>query len=98
MVNAKSAKQQRVSRISKPSPARKKSLSLNETLGHLVEHHRTKLNLSLDDLSQLTEVSVRDLSRLENGECTLALEKLFRISNYLNIPPSALLSAIHGDD
>ncbi|MBK7890366.1 MAG: helix-turn-helix transcriptional regulator [Bdellovibrionales bacterium] len=75
--------------------ARKKSVELNVGLGKLVEQYRTEMKLSLEDLSELTQVPVRDLSRLENGECTLALEKLFRISNYLNIPPSELLAAIH---
>jgi ribosome-binding protein aMBF1 (putative translation factor) len=88
-------KQSRTARREKLPSSRKKSVELNVGLGKIVEQYRTEMKLSLDDLSELTQVAVRDLSRLENGECTLALEKLFRISNYLNIPPSELLAAIH---
>lgn len=89
------SKQLKSSRNGKSSLALKKTAKLNIALGKIVEQYRLEMKLSLDDLSELTQVPVRDLSRLENGECTLALEKLFRISNYLNIPPSELLAAIH---
>ncbi len=88
-------KQLNSSRNGKSSLALKKTAKLNIALGKIVEQYRLEMKLSLEDLSELTQVPVRDLSRLENGECNLALEKLFRISNYLNIPPSELLAAIH---
>lgn len=87
--------QLRATRNEKSPLSVKKTAKLNLALGKTVEQYRLEMKLSLEDLSELTQVSVRDLSRLENGECTLALEKLFRISNYLNIPPSELLAAIH---
>lgn len=88
-------KPQRNVRVAKMPQSKSKATDARAELGKLVGQYRLEMKLSIDDLSELTQVSVQDLSRLENGECTLALEKLFRISNYLNIPPSELLTAIH---
>ncbi len=88
-------KPQRRVRVAKMPQSKSKATTARAELAKLVGQYRTEMKLSLEDLSELTQVPVRDLNRLENGECTLALEKLFRISNYLNIPPSELLAAIH---
>ena len=85
-------------RLSPPTQTERDGVRLNKALGKLIEHYRAEMKLSLEELAELTDVSVRDLGQLESGKCSLALEQLFKISNYINIPPSALLSAIHHDD
>lgn len=78
--------------------SKENSAKSNESKGlaHIVSRYRTEMNMTCEELSRLTDIPTRELQVIEAGRgSAVSLAKLYRLSNYLNIPPSILLAAIH---
>ena len=61
------------------------------TLGNKINEIRLELGISIESLSERTNISVVDLLEIESGVKTITLEDLIDISNSLKINPSSLL-------
>ena len=61
------------------------------TLGNKINEIRLELGISIESLSERTNISVVDLLEIESGVKTINLEDLIDISNSLKINPSSLL-------
>jgi transcriptional regulator with XRE-family HTH domain len=70
---------------------------IEEQLGRLIHARRTASGLSLQELSQLTGVSVSMLSAVERGEKTPTVVVLDRIAEGLNLRLSQLVSELETD-
>lgn len=70
---------------------------IEEALGRLLHVKRTGLGLSLQELSQVTGVSVSMLSAVERGLKTPTVVVLDRIAEGLNLRLSALVSELETD-
>lgn len=66
-------------------------------VAELVRIHRRRAGISAAQLAALVGVEADDIFRLECGQRSRAitLNRLYSISNYLNISPSLLIEAIH---
>ena len=62
------------------------------TLGNKIKEIRLELGISIESLSERTNISVVDLLAIESGVKTITLEDLIDISNSLKINPSSLLT------
>ena len=62
------------------------------TLGNKINEIRLELGISIESLSERTNISVVDLLAIESGVKTITLEDLIDISNSLKINPSSLLT------
>ena len=62
------------------------------TLGNKINEIRLELGISIESLSERTNISVVDLLEIESGVKTITLEDLIDISNSLKINPSSLLT------
>lgn len=61
-------------------------------LGMILKEARTKMNLTLEALSKLTNISVTELSNLENGNIKEPSSVfLYRLSNTLNLDYNEIL-------
>lgn len=61
-------------------------------LGMILKEARTKMNLTLEALSKLTNISVTELSNLENGNIKEPSSVfLYRLSNALNLDYNEIL-------
>jgi transcriptional regulator with XRE-family HTH domain len=63
---------------------------LSVFLGTALKHRRLNQHLTIQDVSELSEVSRGMLSRIENGQATPSLDALYRISQSLGISLSNL--------
>ncbi|MBB4907358.1 helix-turn-helix domain-containing protein [Actinophytocola algeriensis] len=70
---------------------------IEEQLGRLINAKRTGAGLSLQELSQVTGVSVSMLSAVERGEKTPTVVVLDRIAEGLDLRLSALVSELETD-
>ena len=55
---------------------------------------REERNLSLEDLSKKTQVSVEKLASYEKGELTPSIQTLLKLSNVLEVPVSNLMDGL----
>ena len=62
------------------------------TLGNKINEIRLELGISIESLSERTNISVVDLLAIESGVKTITLEDLIDISNSLKINPSSLFT------
>ena len=62
------------------------------TLGNKINEIRLELGISIESLSERTNISVVDLLEIESGVKTINLEDLIDISNSLKINPSSLFT------
>lgn len=61
-------------------------------MGERIRNRRMELDMSLEQLGSLVDLSKASLSRLEMGQVkTIKIYKLMAIANALNIPPNKLL-------
>ena len=61
-------------------------------LGMILREARTKMNLTLEALSKLTNISIAELSNLENGNIKEPSSVfLYRLSNVLNLDYNEML-------
>lgn len=73
----------------------RKSVGQLKKLGTLVKTYRLRMKLSINELGELANISSDEIEELEKGAgASMALHKLYALSNCLNIPPSALLASI----
>ena len=61
-------------------------------IGTRIKYHRTKNQLSQENLAEMTDLSNVYISYLERGERTPSLEVIIRIANALNVSADDLLS------
>ena len=54
---------------------------LSAFLGAALKHRRLNQHLTIQDVSELSDVSRGMLSRIENGQATPSLDALYRICN-----------------
>jgi len=55
---------------------------------------REERNLSLEELSKLSQIGVEKLTQYEKGERIPSLQTILKLSNVLEVPPSNLLDGI----
>ena len=68
--------------------------SIDQHIGHKIKQRRKQLRLSQADLGKILNVSAQQIQRYESGENTIALEKLLRIANSLNVKPDYFYEGI----
>ena len=61
------------------------SLTTNEKIGIKIRVLRTKLNLSQEQLSELSDLSTNSISAIERGKSKPSIETLEKIANALKI-------------
>lgn len=61
-------------------------------IGKRIKQARIKKKLSQEDLSELLNISVTYMSRIERGSSPINLKRLAQISNILNIPIEQLIT------
>ncbi len=72
---------------------KKKGGMLILVLGMILREARTKNNLTLETLSKLTNISITELSNLENGNIKEPSSVfLYRLSNILNLDYNEILN------
>lgn len=65
---------------------------LIKILGLIIGLRRRELNLTLEDLSKITDISISELSRLENGKIKAPKSViLYRLANVLKLDYNTLL-------
>lgn len=65
---------------------------LIKILGIIIEFRRRELNLTLEDLSKMTDISISELSYIENGKIkTPSSVFLYRLANVLKLDYNILL-------
>jgi len=67
-------------------------MKLEETFGKIVKNIRCQKGLSQDELSEKTGLDRTFISQIENGQRNPSLSTILKISEGLNIKPSALIS------
>ncbi len=77
---------------SAPAPARKVEASALDKLGARIQHCRSKQQLTLEGLAELSGLSKGYLSRIENGLQTPPLGTLIRIAGALNADVTSLIN------
>jgi transcriptional regulator with XRE-family HTH domain len=65
---------------------------LNSIIGKNIKVYRNRLRLSFEQLSQLSNVSKGMLCQIEKGESNPSINTVYKISNALNIPISAIIT------
>lgn len=61
-------------------------------IGKRIKQARKDMNKTQDDLAEILEVSNSYISRIERGTTKLSLELLIKISTFLDIEPSYILT------
>ena len=65
---------------------------LIKILGIIIEFRRRELNLTLEDLSKMTDISISELSYIENGKIKAPSSVfLYRLANVLKLDYNILL-------
>ncbi|MGF1919349.1 helix-turn-helix domain-containing protein [Enterococcus faecalis] len=70
-------------------------MDVNKIIGVNLKKIRKTKNLTLDELSSITEVSKGMLSQIEKGKTSPTINTIWKISNGLNIPYTYLLENHH---
>ncbi len=71
--------------------ARQRTGIFTTYLGANVRRARIKLDLTQDELAELTKFEVRFLRRIESGTVNLSIESIVRLADELNVAPAQLL-------
>lgn len=66
-------------------------------IGERVRDARLALGISMDDLSELAEVSLTSVGKIERGVQCPTAETLVRLASALEIDPGTLISSLHAD-
>ena len=64
---------------------------LAESIGSKIRGMRKEHNISQEQLALLTSIDRSYLGRIERGEVSITIEKLYQIANTLNVDPKLLL-------
>lgn len=68
------------------------------TIGQRIKNRRKEMNLTLKDLNNLTNISVGNLSEIENGKYLPSVLALIQLSNTLNCSTDWLLKGSNNSD
>jgi transcriptional regulator with XRE-family HTH domain len=69
-------------------------VALREALGNVIRERRKTLGMTLQQVSNKTDVSLGYLSQIELGKNSASIETLYRISLALNVKMAELFQAI----
>ena len=61
-----------------------------KNLGLNISYFRKKCGLSQIQLAEAIEISRTHMSRIENNDCAVSLDVIFRIAKVLQVPPAKL--------
>lgn len=67
-------------------------------IGERIRDARRAEGISMDDLSELSEVSLTSVGKIERGAQSPTAETLIRLASALSIDPGLLISGITADD
>lgn len=67
-------------------------------IGERIRNARRALGISMDDLSELAEVSLTTIGKIERGAQSPTAETLVRISSALEIDAGSLISGLRAED
>ena len=67
-------------------------------IGERIKMARKRKNLTQEQLSEMLDVSIPYLSRIENGTSKINLNRLIKICEILNANPGELLIGVSSDD
>lgn len=74
-----------------------KSAAGNGSVGHGIKRYRLERKWSLKDLSERCGVPISTLSKVENGQMSLKIEKLMAVSEALDVDIMQLVSPVEND-
>lgn len=66
--------------------------TVRDTIGGLMRDIRKRRKLTLERLSELTGISVSSLSRIENTQLGMTIEKVEKVARALGVAPESLVS------
>lgn len=61
------------------------------TIGNNIEHYRNSCNYSIEQLALISNISTKQLSKIENGKQNTTIKTLEKIAHSLMIAPQTLL-------
>lgn len=70
-------------------------MSIKKLLGEKIKRIRKTRGLTQEQLAEIIEISPRNMSRIEVGDCFVSSETLEKILNALNITAETLFSYEH---
>lgn len=68
---------------------------LNQIIAANLRELRRNRGMTLDDVAEVTGVSKSMLGQIERGECGLSVATLWKITNGLKVPFTALITEVH---
>lgn len=68
-----------------------------KAFGIVISRHRTQKNLTQEHIARLAGIARSHLVALENGEKTAKLDTIWRLSEALDIRPSALIQDVESE-
>lgn len=69
---------------------------LAKLFGRNIKTARVKRDINQERLCELADIDRSYLSRIENGNCKVALEKVYEIASALECPLSEILPEVSG--
>lgn len=69
-----------------------------QIIGERIRDARLALGISMEDLSELAEVSLTSVGKIERGVQSPTAETLTRLATALEIDPGSVLSGLAADD
>lgn len=67
---------------------------INKVLGETFKEYRLKNNLTQEQIAEKLEISVKYISRIENGNGGVKVETLVKYMNILGISPNVIFSKL----
>lgn len=64
--------------------------NIDASFGNLIREYRDKMGLTQDELSEQLDISLKYISRIENGKGGIKTQTLIKCMNILGISPNSL--------
>ena len=68
-----------------------------DEIGARLSARRRELNITQEVLRNLTDISVNQISNIENNHCVPTIETILKLCKALNVTPDYFLLGIHKD-
>ncbi len=75
-----------------------KKIDIDKILGKIFKEYRTKNKLTQEELAEKLEISVKYISRIENGTGGVKVETLVNYMNILGISPNIIFEKLIEND